>query len=165
VGTVLIDDRFFTHPLARRVGKDGRALFIAGACLVAEERTVDYIDGDHLPEIAREAGVRGPSTARKLVEVRMWTAAVRGGWHITSDLVRISYSGSRESIPTFLRDRVLQRDGHACVKCGAADDLHIDHRMPVALGGRSTASNLQVLCRPCNLAKGAKHPDVWEAMT
>lgn len=50
-----------------------------------------------------------------------------------------------------------------CVYC--ASDLsvfHIDHRMPLALGGRNDDSNIQLLCPPCNLKKHAKHPDVFE---
>lgn len=35
---------------------------------------------------------------------------------------------------------------------------HVDHVLPVALGGTNDRSNLQLLCPPCNLAKGAKHP-------
>lgn len=40
---------------------------------------------------------------------------------------------------------------------------HVDHIMPLALGGSNWPSNLQLLCPPCNLDKNAKHPDVWMA--
>ena len=33
--------------------------------------------------------------------------------------------------------------------------------MPVALGGGSEITNIQLLCEPCNLAKHAKHPIEW----
>lgn len=36
--------------------------------------------------------------------------------------------------------------------------MHIDHIMPLALGGSNWPSNLQLLCPACNLSKGAKHP-------
>ena len=40
---------------------------------------------------------------------------------------------------------------------------HLDHIMPLALGGKHEDSNLQLLCARCNLSKGAKHPDsLWE---
>lgn len=42
-----------------------------------------------------------------------------------------------------------------------AGKYHVDHVMPIALGGNNWPSNLQLLCPPCNLDKGAKHPDVW----
>lgn len=35
---------------------------------------------------------------------------------------------------------------------------HVDHIMPLALGGSNDRQNIQVLCRDCNLSKGAKHP-------
>ncbi len=38
---------------------------------------------------------------------------------------------------------------------------HVDHIMPLALGGSNWPANLQCLCPACNLSKGAKHPDDW----
>ena len=38
---------------------------------------------------------------------------------------------------------------------------HVDHIMPLALGGSNWPTNLQCLCPSCNLSKGAKHPDDW----
>src|SRR5262249_38150822 len=39
--------------------------------------------------------------------------------------------------------------------CGATNELQFDHVIPVALGGGSSADNLQLLCGPCNRRKGA----------
>jgi hypothetical protein len=61
----------------------------------------------------------------------------------------------REPVPADLRRAVWERDGGACVSCGARFDLQYDHVIPVALGGATTAANLQVLCAPCNRRKGA----------
>lgn len=36
---------------------------------------------------------------------------------------------------------------------------HIDHRIPISRGGKSTKENSQLLCAPCNLAKGDKLPE------
>lgn len=38
---------------------------------------------------------------------------------------------------------------------------HLDHKMPLALGGAHEDDNFQLLCVDCNQSKGAKHPDDW----
>jgi 5-methylcytosine-specific restriction endonuclease McrA len=38
---------------------------------------------------------------------------------------------------------------------------HVDHIMPLALGGRNDRANLQLTCQPCNQSKSAKHPIVF----
>jgi 5-methylcytosine-specific restriction endonuclease McrA len=43
--------------------------------------------------------------------------------------------------------------------------VHIDHIMPLALGGRNTDDNVQLLCAKCNQTKSAKHPDYWRLLT
>jgi len=53
------------------------------------------------------------------------------------------------------RRAILERDGWACVQCGATEDLEIDHVVPFSRGGACSVGNAQVLCRPCNVRKGA----------
>lgn len=69
---------------------------------------------------------------------------------------RITRAGGRERrdpIPAEVRAEVFERDGHRCVKCGAVEDLTLDHIHPWSLGGPDTADNLRVLCRSCNSRK------------
>ena len=54
-----------------------------------------------------------------------------------------------------MRLAVWERDGGRCTECGTDFDLQYDHVIPVALGGATTAENLQLLCGPCNRRKGA----------
>ena len=54
---------------------------------------------------------------------------------------------------------VWQRDGGRCRNCAARSDLHFDHVIPRSWGGSSTAENVQLLCRRCNLRKGASLVD------
>ncbi|HXI43857.1 MAG TPA: HNH endonuclease [Bryobacteraceae bacterium] len=70
-----------------------------------------------------------------------------GGTHTAADLAAI-----------------LKRQNYKCAECGA--DLrkvgrHLDHIVPLALGGSNDKGNLQYLCPPHNLSKGAKHPLVY----
>ena len=52
----------------------------------------------------------------------------------------------------------LQRGKCACCHVSLADGSHLDHRIPLALEGPNEDWNMQLLCGPCNLSKGAKHP-------
>ena len=46
-----------------------------------------------------------------------------------------------------------------CAACGSKPKaFHLDHIIPLALGGRNENSNIQLLCADCNLSKGRKHP-------
>lgn len=56
-----------------------------------------------------------------------------------------------------VRKRILDRDGHACVACGATERLEIDHIQPLSKGGRHDEVNMQVLCRTCNAKKKDKY--------
>jgi len=56
---------------------------------------------------------------------------------------------------------ILGAQKHRCIYCRA--DLrkakkHLDHIMPLALGGKHVRGNLQWLCSSCNLKKQAKDP-------
>ena len=54
-----------------------------------------------------------------------------------------------------VRREVWRRDQGTCVKCGSQQRLEFDHMIPVAMGGGSTARNVQLLCENCNRTKGA----------
>lgn len=53
---------------------------------------------------------------------------------------------------------VLQKGKCACCHKPLDDGYHLDHNMPLALGGPNEDSNIQLLCPFCNLSKSAKHP-------
>jgi 5-methylcytosine-specific restriction endonuclease McrA len=66
------------------------------------------------------------------------------------------------------RKQILERDNWRCCNCeikvhdrrigdwNTPDKAHIDHIMPISKGGNSEPSNLQTLCRTCNLSKQDK---------
>jgi len=51
-----------------------------------------------------------------------------------------------------------QKGKCACCNKKVGDNYHVDHVMPLALGGSNWPSNLQVLCPSCNSKKNAKDP-------
>lgn len=59
-----------------------------------------------------------------------------------------------------LREKIKVRDNYTCQMCGKymPDNvgLHIDHIVPIAKGGKTVESNLQVLCSVCNGRKSSK---------
>ena len=58
-------------------------------------------------------------------------------------------------------DRFVCVQNGRCAMCfGPYGRYHIDHIVPLARGGSNWPSNLQLLCKPCNLSKGAKDPFV-----
>lgn len=50
---------------------------------------------------------------------------------------------------------IFSRDNGQCRQCGTTDDIVFDHILPYYRGGTNTVDNLQLLCRLCNMEKGA----------
>jgi 5-methylcytosine-specific restriction endonuclease McrA len=70
---------------------------------------------------------------------------------------RKAAAGGVFSITDIEAIRVAQ--GNRCYLCGKKlKAYHIDHFIPLALGGTNDAGNLRLACPKCNLSKGAKHP-------
>ena len=62
------------------------------------------------------------------------------------------------------RERVFNRDGRSCQICGTDEgEMHIDHVIPRKSGGDHSLDNLRVLCKNCNLRKGALNDGVFLA--
>lgn len=66
----------------------------------------------------------------------------------------------RKLMTTKLRKQIMERDNYTCKICGKymPDEvgLQIDHIIPIAKGGKTISSNLQVLCSKCNGSKGKR---------
>jgi hypothetical protein len=65
-------------------------------------------------------------------------------------------SAKRTAIPETIKMIVFQRDQGKCVRCGAKENLHFDHIIPVSKGGSNSEENVQLLCETCNLKKSDK---------
>ena len=53
---------------------------------------------------------------------------------------------------------ILQKGRCACCSLPLGGDYHIDHIVPVSLGGSNTDDNIQLLRASCNTSKKDKHP-------
>ena len=65
---------------------------------------------------------------------------------------------TRASIPKHMRQEVYRRDERVCVYCRVecrAEELTIDHLIPLALGGLDEVTNWATCCRACNERKAA----------
>jgi hypothetical protein len=49
-----------------------------------------------------------------------------------------------------IRKQALQRDGYRCGNCGATENLHVHHIVPLSKGGSNSLSNLRTLCKNCH---------------
>lgn len=119
-----------------------------------------------LEEFAPEHRARIEAAVLRKTPPKRWLSLVGGQiesrawyeWHWARGLKlwRISDGRVRSKIPASLRRAVYERDGYACVHCGATEHLSLDHIYPWSLGGLDTLENLQTLCRPCNSRKGVR---------
>jgi 5-methylcytosine-specific restriction endonuclease McrA len=91
-----------------------------------------------LDEIGRRSGYRPASPGIYVAEVRSSTSAHRR--YLSRDILLA----------------LGRQAGGRCQRCGSGNDLHVDHITPVSKGGSDDLSNLQVLCRTCNLQKGSR---------
>jgi hypothetical protein len=70
-------------------------------------------------------------------------------------------------IPEWLKKGIFHRDRGLCQCCGRDVSgvlnldgvLHLDHLLPLFVGGTNDPTNFQLLCRECNLSKGGRQID------
>lgn len=158
---VKIDDGIFSHPKVLGVHPLARLLWVASICHAGQHVTDgrDEIDTSTLVRLLAESGA-GRHHVGQLVDAELWGQAgprwkvADWGWSAPTRPAR-----RMNHIPAAVRAAVFLRDKAACVACGAADELHIDHIEPRSKGGTDEPSNLQVLCSRCNLIKGDRTMD------
>ncbi|MDO8684165.1 MAG: HNH endonuclease signature motif containing protein [Armatimonadota bacterium] len=68
------------------------------------------------------------------------------------------------SIPRPIQFRVLLRENGVCRLCHQpipVEDIHFDHIIPWSKGGPTEESNIQLLCKDCNLKKRNEYEDEY----
>ncbi len=131
----------------------------------------------------RETFRKNPGFVKRGADNPMWN----GGMEARRERIRIAVKEYKKSNPEKVRiwnanrraktgraptnviRQLMKSQRGKCAVClkTVNNDYHIDHILPLSLGGTGDASNLQILCPPCNLRKAAKHPvefrqEIWQ---
>ena len=114
------------------------------------------------PEKARESN-RAWSAAnakKKSLTFSAWAAENQEARRIIHQNRRARKKSTKGKISKGLPAKLfkLQRGMCPCCRQPLGDDYHLDHIMPLALGGTNTDENMQLLRQRCNNQKHAKHP-------
>ncbi|MCK9900597.1 TerD family protein [Frankia sp. Cpl3] len=83
-------------------------------------------------------------------------AVLSGVLRVARRLVIAPRGRDSRAVPQAVKAEVWQRDRGTCVQCSATEYLEFDHVIPHSRGGATSVNNLQLLCRRCNLEKGAR---------
>jgi len=59
----------------------------------------------------------------------------------------------RAPISEELRNELLKEAEYKCSECQSDKLLEVDHKIPFSKGGTTQKSNLQILCKSCNIKK------------
>lgn len=108
------------------------------------------------------------------------TSAAWRSTHVehVAELLRVWRKNNREKLQVYKQNRrareksnggklsrdivqklfILQRGKCACCGASLGNNFHLDHIVPLSLGGSNCDANMQLLTQKCNLRKGAKDP-------
>lgn len=120
----------------------------------------DYRVKNAEKEAQRKAVWRAVNGDREREYRRVWTAENKDKRCVVEQNRRErKRSGTGRLSPDLAQKLlVLQKNMCACCRTSLDDGYHLDHHMPLALGGPHEDANIQLLCPLCNRSKGAKHP-------
>lgn len=82
----------------------------------------------------------------------------KGRQHVQNRRAKVRGNGGKLSKDISAKLFALQRGKCPCCARPLGDDYHLDHKMPLALGGTNTDDNMQLMRAQCNTSKRARHP-------
>jgi hypothetical protein len=108
------------------------------------------------PELSRELTQRYAKTDKGVLSRRASK---------TNRNAKMRASGGRVTSHDVEQARISQTDKKGRVRCWwcgrAITKWHIDHRIPIAKGGKHEPGNLCLACPKCNMSKQDKLPSEW----
>lgn len=113
---------------------------------------------EKLRELHRNRRASNPVGVREYF--RKYYASNHEKYRVSSHTRRARVVGSAGKLSPGLAKKLFKLQRGKCACCGKSlgADYHLDHIMPIALGGSNTDDNIQLLRATCNLKKSAKHP-------
>lgn len=103
---------------------------------------------------------RAANPEKSRASVAKWAASNPEKIRINKHNRRARKLASGGKLSPNLAARLLKLQRGKCACCGEplGDNYHLDHIMPLALGGTNTDDNIQLLRDVCNFQKHMKHP-------
>ena len=96
------------------------------------------------------------------------SAAYKREYHRKNPEVRVNGKAKRRTsigndrLPYGTIPKLFKSQNGLCACCSQPlVKYHVDHILPLALGGRNIPENLQLLLPVCNMKKSKKHPELW----
>lgn len=101
---------------------------------------------------------KNPDKVREMAA--RWKAANPDAWRIFNQNRRALRTNSEGKLSPGLKEKLFEMQKGKCACCGLSlgNNCHMDHIMPLILGGTNTDDNMQLLRKRCNLQKNSKHP-------
>ncbi|NKX88174.1 TerD family protein [Nocardia coubleae] len=144
------------HTEGRLIGSSKKLRFVsAGAGTELPWAKIVSISAEYGNVIIAASTARGGGTYR-VPDPEYVAAVLEGALRVAKRLVLAPGQRDSRSIPPHVKAAVWQRDGGRCCQCSDTHYLEFDHVIPLSRGGATSINNLQILCRKCNLEKGAR---------
>lgn len=138
----------------------------------------DWYAKNRESEIANAAARRAANPDKDRANARAWYhanhaqgRASRDAWLAANPDKKRAYGenrrarklGSNSQLSSDIVKRLFSEQGGLCACCGKPlTEYHLDHIIPLAIGGEHKDSNVQLLLPKCNMMKGSKHPDEYK---
>ena len=151
-----------TKPVAEFYKQASKSDGLNSYCKVCAKDYAAKWDAINLDKrMANHAKYRAENRCKVRAAFSKWLSANPEANRIRSNNYRALKQQAGGKLSRGLAERLfkLQRGKCACgCKQPLGDDYHLDHRMPLVLGGTNTDDNMQLLRATCNQQKHAKNP-------